>query len=257
MDKTQGQSTAFKIEQQYTEVNVNDRFQEELLGIFENSRLKNQQWLTAITSAVISALAVLAVIQIFSHTIGQQFSGNTYSVNNIGLATLTGLTVGLVNVVLGKTTTNQIKSSLNNLSSQIQILQSRIREAEQRVEFAEDEKQELQDKLNQVIQNVELNYSNDLIEETDLISLEEEVIEPPGNLLDFLDNLHNWFKVTTTPEQLLGSSTLEEVQQRKDELQYRQVWLQALEEETNRELQLLAMICQSSEQAEYRETNEG
>ncbi|MFB8790611.1 MAG: hypothetical protein U7123_17605 [Potamolinea sp.] len=221
----------------------------ELFDTFANDSFRSQQRVTAITSAVISALAVLVVFQIFVHTIGQQSSSNIYSVMNIVLAALTGVTVGLVNLMLGRISTNQIERSLNHLQPHFQELNVRLQEAEQKAEREEKEKEELQNKMSQILQNLELNYSEDLTQETNLTSREEEeAIEPPGTLLDFLDNLHNWFKITTTPEQLLGSSTLEEVQQRKDDLQYRQIWLQALEEETNRELQLLSVICQSSEQ---------
>ncbi|HEY9606852.1 MAG TPA: hypothetical protein V6C85_34910, partial [Allocoleopsis sp.] len=76
-------------------------------------------------------------------------------------------------------------------------------------------------------------------------------------LLDFLDNLHSWSKVTTTPELLLGSSSLEEVKQRKEELEYRYAWLQALQDETKRELALLSLIGQSTERERAREANEG
>jgi hypothetical protein len=249
MDKTQGQGKAFKMSEQFTAVNTDDRLKKECLGIFENTDLKNKQKLTVIISTAISTLAVFAVLQFLSHTLEQECSNNVYSVNNLGLATLTGLAVGLINWVLGQIISNQIKGSLDYLQTQFQVLQSRLVEAEQKADRVEDEKKELQDKMSQIIPNGEVSYSNALTQETDFNSREEEVIEPPGTLLDFLDNLHNWFKVTTTPEQLLGSSTIEEVQQRKEELQYRQIWLQALEEETKRELQLLTLICQSSEQA--------
>ncbi|MFB8787453.1 MAG: hypothetical protein U7123_01035 [Potamolinea sp.] len=227
---------------------------QELFDALENPSLKSQQLVTAITVAVISALAVLAVLQIFIHTIGQQCNSIIYSVNNIGLAGLTGITVGLTTWGLGRISTNQIKHRLDNLQAQFKAVNAKLKAAEQKAEREEKEKENLQTQVSQLIQNIDLNYSNDLTLEAELAPREEEEegIEPPGTLLDFLDNLHNWFKVTTTPEQLLGSSTLEEVKQRKDELQYRQVWLQALEEETNRELQLLSVICQSSEQEQDR-----
>lgn len=257
MQRTQKQGESLNISEQSTRVNQADNLKDEspfgeskeLFGTFENDSLRSQQRVTAITVTVISALAVLAVGQIFAHTIGQQCSSNIYSVNNIGLAALTGVTVGLTNWMLGQISTNQIERNLNNLQPQFQALNARLQEAEQKAEREEKEKEELQNKMSQILQNIELNYSDNMAQEANLIAMEEEdTSDPPGTLLDFLDNLHNWFKVTTTPEQLLGSSTLEEVQQRKNELQYRQIWLQALEEETNRELQLLSVICQSSEQ---------
>jgi len=56
---------------------------------------------------------------------------------------------------------------------------------------------------------------------------------------------------------LMGSSTLKEIQQRQADLQYRQVWLKALLDETDRELQLLSVITQPTEQNRVRESNEG
>lgn len=262
MQRTQEQGESLNSSEQYPPVNEFDNLKaesrsedsQELFGPLEKTALKSKQLITAITAAIISVLAVLAVLQIFIHTIGQQCNSIIYSVNNIGWAGLAGVTVGLTSWGLGRISTNQIKHRLDNLQAQFKAVNAKLKEAEQKAEREEKKKEDLQIQVSQLIQNLELNYSNKLTLESELAPTEEEedVIEPPGTLLDFLDNLHNWFKVTTTPEQLLGSSTLEEVKQRKDELQYRQVWLQALEEETNRELQLLSVICQSSEQEQDR-----
>lgn len=260
-----------------------------VVAAFENASLKTQQLVIASTVAVISALSVLAVIQISAYTIKLPISTALSQLTVIGLAALiTGVTVGLTTLALGRITTNRINRSLDNLQSQFQAvaqgdlgvqvtvespnelgqlamnfnqmtqaLNTRLNEAQG--EASEQQKEEdIQQKLMQPSSSLELTPKGDLLD-VEVISSEDDELDlaPPGTLLDFLDNLHNWFKVTTDPEQLAGSSTLEELQQRKEELQYRQVWLRALQDETSRELQFLSLVGQPTNQEQIRETQEG
>lgn len=255
---------------------------------FENASLKTQQIVLASVVAVISALAVLIVLQISAYTTGSSVSTDLSQLTVIGLAALiTGVTVGLTTLALGLITTNKINRSIDNLQSQfqavaqgdlgvqatvdspnelgrlamsfsqmVQALNKRINEAQGTA--LEQEEEDLQQKLRQINSSLELTPDGNLVEIEVITSEDEELdVTPPGTLLDFLDNLHNWFKVTTDPEQLAGSSTLEELQQRKEELQYRQVWLRALQDETSRELQFLALMGQPTNQEQIRETQEG
>lgn len=260
-----------------------------VVAAFENASLKTQQLVIASAVAVISALAVLAVMQMAAYTIQQPITTALSQLRVMGLAALiTGVTAGWTTLALGRITTNRINCSLENLQSQFQAvaqgdlgvqatvdspnelgqlamsfnkmtqsLNTKLNEAQGQAS-EQDKEENLQQKLMQASSGLELDPNRNLLE-IEVISSEEDELDltPPGTLLDFLDNLHNWFKVTTDPEQLAGSSTLEELQQRKEELQYRQVWLRALQDETSRELQFLSLIGQPTNQEQIRETQEG
>jgi HAMP domain-containing protein len=262
-----------------------------VFATFANASLKTQQLVIACTAALISALVVFLVIQIFVPTVVQRGSASSSPLVTIGLDTLvTGVTVGLITWTLGQSAIKRINQDLEHLQAQFeavmqgdlsiqvighsskefgqlaktfnqmtQVLGTRLDEAQRKAEEQGKEKENLQHKLLQVIHALELTAErNSLVQ--DAVPTDEENGEgilPPGTVLDFLDNLHSWSKITTTPELLLGSSTLEEVKQRKEELEYRHAWLQALQDETKRELALLALLCQSPERERVREANEG
>ncbi|HAA26976.1 MAG TPA: hypothetical protein DCE56_03925 [Cyanobacteria bacterium UBA8553] len=260
-----------------------------VVAAWENASLKTQQLAIASTVAVISALAVLAVIQISAHINQPLVSTALSQPTAIALSALTtGVTAGLTTLALGQIITNRIHRSLDNLQSQFQAvaqgdlgvqatvdssnelgqlamsfnqmtqaLNTRLNQAQGQAS-GQDKEENLQQTLMQVNSGLELTSNGNLLE-VEVISREYDELDitPEGTLLDFLDNLHNWFKVTTNPEQLAGSSTLEELQQRKEELQYRQVWLQALQDETSRELQFLSLVGQSTIPEQIRETQEG
>ncbi|HEY9632042.1 MAG TPA: HAMP domain-containing protein [Coleofasciculaceae cyanobacterium] len=251
-----------------------------VFAAFEKASLKTQQLVIATTSAVISALAVLAVIKISAYTIPPPGSTTLSKLTTMGLAALiTGVIVGVATWALAQITINQINRTIDNLQAQFkavaqgnlgaqatvysskelgqlvrsfnqmtQALNTTLNEAQRKAEA--QEKEDLPQKLIQIDSTLELTSSSNLIVDADVILSEddEQAVIPPGTLLDFLDNLQNWFRVSSTSEILVGSSSLEEIQKRKEELQYRQVWLQALKDETARELQVLYLIDETLEQ---------
>jgi hypothetical protein len=50
---------------------------------------------------------------------------------------------------------------------------------------------------------------------------------------------------TDDPAILMGSSSIAELEERKQELQYREVWLRFLLQQTRWEIELLDRLCQS------------
>ncbi|KGF73641.1 hypothetical protein DO97_16900 [Neosynechococcus sphagnicola sy1] len=63
-----------------------------------------------------------------------------------------------------------------------------------------------------------------------------------GTLTEFLDHIQNGFIDPIDSVQALTSSSLEEIQKYRTELEYRSAWLRALLDETNREIQLISQI---------------
>jgi hypothetical protein len=139
------------------------------------------------------------------------------------------------------------------------VLDTRLNEAQRKVEEQEKDKEDLQQQLLETTQELELAYGTNLAAGTEVRPKEdnEEVATPSGSLLEFVDDFQKWSLVNTASDLLMGSSTLKEIQQRQADLQYRQVWLKALLDETTRELQLLSVITQPADQDRVRETNEG
>jgi signal transduction histidine kinase len=150
----------------------------------------------------------------------------------------------------------QLAISFNQMAH---VLDTRLNEAQRKVEEQEKEKEALQQQLLETTQDLELAYGNNLMAGTDLRPSDENEADatPSGTLLEFIDDFQKWSLVNTASHLLVGSSAPEEIQQRQATLKYRQVWLKALLEETNREIQLLSVITQPAEQDRVRETNEG
>lgn len=260
-----------------------DRGSQGVFAAFENASIKSQVFAIAISATVLSTLAVLVALQIFAPTASSQWL-------NLGLAAfVTGITVGGTTWVLGRMMTNQINRSIDNLLAQFQAvvqgdlgvratvcspnelgqlarsfnqmtqaIDTRLNEAQHKAEEKEKEKEDLQHKVMQIIHSQEFtSESNSTLQaEVPVSEDNDSTVPPPGTLLDFLDSFHKWSQLPTTPELLIGSSTLEEIQQRKEQLQYRQVWLQAILEETQREIKLLSPITQLTDKNRVRESNE-
>lgn len=244
-------------------------------GVFttlEGASLKTQLFAIAFTAAVICIFTIVVV---------QNF------IPPNSTAWFAGITVGLTTLALGYLSIKQINGSLDNLKTQIeavshgdftvqtpvyssqklgqlamsfnqmiQVINTKLNEGKQKIEEQEKENAYLQQKLLQIINNLDLTHENSSLQVITTNEDEELSENPSGGLLEFLDNFHKWSQLPTAPELLLGSSTLEEIQQRKDQLQYRQVWLQAIMAETQREIKLISPIAQLGDKNNVKEIKE-
>lgn len=203
------------------------------------------------------------------------------------IALVMGVSVGIATFAFGRLTIKQINRNLEHFKAEIEIvvqgdcteqpfdssaelsklesslrqitkaIKSKLNQAEQKAEEQEKQNQYLEEKLMDIIRNLDLTDERKLWEAVTETPENEAVPETPtGSLLEFLDNFHKWSQLPTAPELLLGSSSLEEIQQRKDQLQYRQVWLQAILEETQREIKLISPIAQLPNPNQVKKTNE-
>lgn len=146
----------------------------------------------------------------------------------------------------------------NSFQQMAEAIKTKLIQAQEKAEVQEKQNEYLEDKLMEIIRNLDLTDDHNLVAE--VITNEQDESHPTtpaGSLLEFLDNFHKWSQLPTAPELLLGSSSIEEIQQRQDQLQYRLVWLQAILEETQREIKLISPITQLAQTNRLEKSNEG
>lgn len=203
------------------------------------------------------------------------------------IALVTGVSVGVITLALGRRKVAQIQRNLNELKTQLtavaqgdfsqpaidlspelmpivssiqqmaEAIQIKLNQAQEKAEVQAKQNEYLEDKLMEIIRDLDLN--DDLTKLGEVITDdadEEHPTTPAGSLLEFLDNFHKWSQLPTAPELLLGSSSLAEIQQRKEQLQYRQVWLKAILEETQREIKFISPIAELPKQNHLKKSNE-
>jgi hypothetical protein len=92
-----------------------------------------------------------------------------------------------------------------------------------------------QDLLSQTSEDTDLNIPK----------IEDEPASLRGTLIDFLDHIQGGFQ--SPAESVKSSSTIEEIQEQQAQLKYRRAWLQAILNETDRELEIITKIIESEE----------
>lgn len=75
--------------------------------------------------------------------------------------------------------------------------------------------------------------------------IDDEPASLRGTLTDFLDHIQDGFQ--SPAESIKSSSTIEEIQEQQEQLKYRRAWLQAILNETDRELEMIAQIIDSEQ----------
>jgi methyl-accepting chemotaxis protein len=257
-----------------------------VFGWFERASLRTQQLVIASTSGLVASLVLVAVIQIFAKIILQL--GNTTFLSQlilISLATLvTATMVGATTFALGLITTNRISRVIDNFQAQFnalaegnlgvrstvystqelgqlamsfnkmaEVLNTRLSEAQRKADEQEKIKEDLQEQLIQLIHQ-DLEESFDIgatVQPEEIITEEnEQITNPQEKIIDLIVELNNItrFRESINPNLLLSTTTLAEIQQHKNELEYRKSWLKALIEETQRELNYLTLLIHSNEQ---------
>lgn len=256
-----------------------------LFGWFEQASLKTQQLVIASTSGLVASLILVAVIQFFAKTVLPH--GHTTLLSQLSLiglvALVTAIAVGMTTFTLGLMTTERLNRGIDNLQTQIntfaegnlgvqatvyspkelgqlamsfnqmtQALNTLLSEAQQKANEQEKAKENLQEQLMQLLQkDLEKTFDVDSTVELEQITSTENErnINPQEKILDLINELNNItrFRESINPNLLISTTTLEELQQHKNELEYRKSWLQALMEETQRELNYLNLLIHSNE----------
>lgn len=235
-----------------------------------------------------STTLISVLTTVFWQNLMPTSSASPQWLTNVLIALVTGFSAGIITLALGSRKINQTERNLKELKTQlaavaqgsfssptlklsaeftslgssiqqmVEAIQIKLTQAQEKAEIQAKQNEYLEDKLMEIIRNLDLTDERTLLDEVITNGQDEEQpTKPTGSLLEFLDNFHKWSQLPTAPELLLGSSSLEEIQQRKEQLQYRQVWLQAILEETQREIKLISPIAQLPYPNHLRKTNEG
>lgn len=236
-----------------------------------------------------STTLICVLTTIFWHNLMPRLSNTSPQWLTIVLiALVTGVSAGVITLTLGRNKIAQIHRNLEELKTSLSAIaqgnfsypaidlapefmplaisiqqmaeatQIKLNQAQEKAELQAKQNEYLEYKLMEIIRNLDLTDERTLLGEVITNEQEgEEPTAPAGSLLEFLDNFHKWSQLPTAPELLLGSSSLEEIQQRKDQLQYRQVWLQAILEETQREIKFISPIAQLAQPNPVKKSNEG
>jgi HAMP domain-containing protein len=239
---------------------------------FEKASLRTQQLVTAITAGVISSLAVVAVIQVYIKTGSQPGLTALSQFIEISLAALvTAVIVGAIAWALGQISTNQINRSIDELQAQCNAvargdlavqptvdtpkelgelvnsfkemtlaLDAMLSQANQKAKEQEKAKEDLQSQLIQLQRDKELaEFGGVIVDPEGTIDEQDDAPLSQGKLIDIVAKMQGGFEAPLNVE-AATSSTLEEIMQYREELQYRSAWLEALLKETQREIQFIS-----------------
>lgn len=245
------------------EKNVHTDRRTGLFASFNKTSVKTQKLVIAITVAVIASLAVVDVL------LFEPQQGSTLGFQLMA-ALGTAIVVGAVTFALQQMGINQFNRSRDTLTTVLKAIARdsenvkaeigggkeweevaialgqmqeaiaiRVGEAQQKAAAAEKAKEELQQQLIELIAQVEKDKSLAIQNEATASNEEEQWLEPPGSIAELVELLDDFRQQQITPERILGSSTIEEVKQHVELLEYRRSWLQALLDEASREAAIL------------------
>jgi len=251
-----------------------------VFGFFKEASLKSQQLATAIILGVISALAVVVIIQVYAKTV--LVSGTTAlpELPVLSLAALlTVVIVGAIAFGLGQISTNQINRSIDELQAQFNAvargdlavqptvdtpkelgvlvnsfkemtvaLDTMLSQANQKAKEQEKAKEDLQNHLLQLQRDKELAEFGGVIVDPEGMIEQEDAPVSQGKLIDIVAKMQGGLEAPLNVE-AATSSTLEEIMQYGEELRYRSAWLEALLKETQREIQFISFYEPNQEES--------
>lgn len=255
-----------------------------MFNFWETDSLKTQQIVISITTGLISSVIVVIIIQLFANRLLQSDSTVLPQLTEIGLAAfLTVVAVGAITFALQSAVIHKINRDIAHLQKQCnqlasgdfstqftvssqtefgqlavslnhmtQAINTWMVEAQNKADEQEKVKADLQQQILQLLQSVEEDFYSNLAlypEEEAITQNEQTFSQPEGTLLEFLDRLLNVdiTKEVANPQVFFGSSKVEEVQRHQDELQYREIWLQALLNETQKQLRFVTFMTQRAD----------
>lgn len=235
-----------------------------------------------------STTAICALTTVFRLYLTPTNTTSSQGFTIVLIALVTGVSAGVFTLALGRRKAAQIQRNLKELKTQLaavaqgdssqpsidldpefmpiasgiqqiaESIQIKLNQAQEKADIQAKQNEYLEDKLMEVIRNLDLTDERTNLGEVITDDLDEaHPTTPAGSLLEFLDNFHKWSQLPTAPELLLGSSSLAEIQQRKEQLQYRQVWLKAILEETQREIKFISPIAELPQVNHLKKSNEG
>lgn len=262
-------------------VEPSPRSHQGVFSFFKGASLKSQQLATAITVGVISSLAVVVIIQVYAKTALHSGTTALSQLPVISLAALvTAVIVGAIAFALGQISTNQINRSIDELQAQFNAvargdltvqptvdtpkelgelvnsfkemtvaLDAMLSQANQKAKEQEKAKEDLQSQLLQLQRDKELaEFGGVIVDPEGMIYEQEDAPVSQGKLIDIVAKMQGGFEAPLNVE-ASTSTTLEEIMQYREELQYRSAWLEALLRETQREIQFLSFYKPNQEES--------
>lgn len=266
-------------------VESSPRSTQETFAFFEKASIRTQQLFIAITAGVISSLAVVAVIQVYAKTGCKPGTTVLSQFIEISLAALvTAVIVGAIAFALGQISTNQINRSIDELQAQFNAvargdfavqptvdspkelgelvnnfkemtlaLDGMLTQANQKAKEQEKAKEDLHSQLIQLQRVQELaEFGGVIVEPEGTIDEQDDAPLSQDKLIDIVAKMQGGFEVPLNVE-AATSSTIEEIMQYREELQYRSAWLQALLQETQREIQFISFYDPQKEESQLKE----
>lgn len=263
------------------EPSLKDTRRQGVLALFEKSSLRTQQFVTAITTGISSSIAVVVVSQVYAKTGLQPGMTGLSQLTEISLAALvTALIVGAIAFALGQITTNQINRSVAALQAQFNTvalgdftvqpieelpkelselvdsfkemmvaLDALLSQANEKAQEQEKAKEDFYNQLIQLQQDKELaEFGGVIVEPEGTINEQADVPVAQGKLIDIFAKMQGGVEAPLNVE-TETSSTLEEIRQHREELQYRSAWLEALLKATQREIELISFYDIQKEEA--------
>jgi hypothetical protein len=254
--------------------------QQGVFAFFEQASLRTQQLVTACTAGLISSVAVIAVSQLSTKTVLQPGITALSQLIEIGFISLvTAVVVGVTTFALGLITTNQINRGIDDLQTQLNAvacgdlsvqatvyspkewrelatsfnqmtleLYAMLSQSQQKPKEQEKATEDLPGLMTKLQHEPEFSVQGGVTVEPEVAINEQDpkFLVLRDSLVDFLDNIQSGFQPSSDFILSSTSSSREEIEQYKGQLEYRSAQLKALLHEIDRELVFIAESFEST-----------